>query len=56
MNFDYKNYLLIATVIIAAGAVGLASRLYFPSDNIIEQACERIIHAKTGWNIDLSPD
>lgn len=56
MNIDYKSYLMIAAVVIAAGAVGVASRLYFPADNMIEQAAERIIHAKSGLNIDLSPD
>lgn len=56
MNLDYKKYVLIGLVVLAAGAVGIGSRVYFSADNAIEQAAEKVIQAKTGLNIDLSPD
>jgi len=46
----------IASIVIVA-AIGIGSRYFFKgkTDNIIEEAAEKIIEEKTGRDIDLSP-
>ena len=36
--------------------IGIGSRKFLKTDNIIEEAAERVIKDKTGYDIDLSPD
>ena len=48
--------LLITSIVVAcAGVVGLMSFYFWGSDNPVEEACEDIIKAETGVEIDLSP-
>lgn len=49
---------LVGIIIVSAAVVvGVASRFIFKkSDNIVEEVAEKIIKAKTGIDVDLSPD
>lgn len=42
--------------LIALGLVGIGSRYWLKPDNLIEESVEYMIKAKTGKDIDLSPD
>ena len=47
--------LITSIVVTCAGVVGLMSFYFWGSDNPVEEACEGIIKAETGVDIDLSP-
>lgn len=53
-----KEILLTGILVGLSAIVGLASRFIFKKkpDNYIEEMAEKIIHKKTGIDIDLSPD
>ena len=49
------KFLITSIIVACAGIVGLMSFYFWGSDNPVEEACEEIIKAETGVDIDLSP-
>lgn len=52
--YDIGSILVIMAIIVAG--VGVASKYFYGPDNAVEEACEDILEAATGANIDLSPE
>jgi predicted negative regulator of RcsB-dependent stress response len=51
---DNKKFLMGIFIVIMAGLVGYGSYLWLGPDNAIEEACEEMIQAETGIDVDLS--
>ena len=50
-----KSWIYSVLAILGLIAIGYASLIFFPKDNLIEQAVEKVIEQKTGLNVDLTP-
>jgi hypothetical protein len=55
--FVWLPLLVPVGIVVGCAALGVASRFIFKkTDNVVEEAMEKVIENKTGWRIDLSPD
>lgn len=54
MTFRECSVIIIVAILGIAAAIGYASSYFLGDDNKIEEACESIIEAQTGKNIDLT--
>lgn len=55
MKFYDLSIIIIVSIVLVAGAVGLISAKFLGNDNPIEQEAEKIIKDETGIEVDLTP-
>lgn len=51
-----NKMIITAIIVILTGIIGYASYYFLGKDNAVEEACEAIIKAETGSDVELSPD
>jgi hypothetical protein len=55
-EFAKMSVILISVIVAIAAAIGFSSQYFSGPDNQVEEACEAVIKAETGADIDLSSD
>ena len=56
MIFRESVTIIIISIVAFVALVGYASSFFLGDDNKVEEACESVIEAQTGLDVDLTPN
>lgn len=56
MKFYDASIIIIISIVLVTGAIGLISTKFLGKDNPIEQEAEKIIKDEIGVDVDLTPE